>query len=181
MGGAASGLAAAVVNVRTDTAGRTLPVSETPSPDTLRLYGDVFFVALRSPRHAGHSLAALRPAFEPPLILGQVRVFRFDDVPRGFFTWAWLSPEAERKLVTGGQLSPEDWRSGDRLWIVDLVAPYRGLTKGIVRWIMEPGNFAEREFHFRRVSEGNRTRRIVRIDFSRPDDKATILTEADFV
>jgi cytolysin-activating lysine-acyltransferase len=161
-------------------AGRTLPVSEAPAPDTLRLYGDVFFLALRSPRHAGHSLAALRPAFEPPLILGQVRVFRFDEVPRGFFTWAWLSPEAERKLVTGGQLSPADWRSGDRLWLVDLVAPYRGMTQGIVRWIMEPGNFAEREFCFRRVTGTNQTRRIVRIDFTRPQDKATILTEADF-
>jgi cytolysin-activating lysine-acyltransferase len=164
----------------TDAAGRPLPVSETPSPETLRLYGDVFFLALRSPRHYGHSLASLRPALEPPLILGQVRVFRFDEVPRGFFTWAWLSPEAERKLVTGGQLDPDDWRSGEKLWLIDLVAPYQGLTQGIVRWIMEPGNFAEREFFFRRVSGDRDTRRIVHIDFTRPDDKATILTAADF-
>ena len=164
----------------TDMAGRSLPVAETPSADTLRLYGDVFFLAMRSPRHAGHALAAVRPALEPPLILGQVRVFRFDDVPRGFFTWARLSPEAERRLVTGDQLLPEDWNSGDRLWLVDLVAPYRGLTSGMVRWIMTPGHFTEGAFRFRRVSVSNRTRRIVHIDLRRPDDKATILSEADF-
>jgi len=164
----------------TDTAGKVLPVSERPTPDTLRLYGDLFFLAMRSPRHAGQPLAALREAFEPPLVLGQVRVFRFDEVPRGIFTWAWFSPEAEQRYVTGNRLAPEDWRSGERLWLIDLVAPYHGLTKSMVRWIMTPGNFTDRDFRFRRVTGGNRTRRIVHIDLTRPDDKATILAEADF-
>ena len=165
----------------TDTAGRVLPPSEAPSADTLRLYGDTLFVALRSPRHAGAPLAQIRAAFEPPLVLGQIRVFRFDDIPRGLFTWGWLSADAERRYVTGEALAPEDWRSGDRLWLVDLIAPYRGLTSGIVRWVMTPGNFTDTEFRFRRVVEGNRTRRIVSIRLDRPDDKAEVMTEAEFL
>jgi cytolysin-activating lysine-acyltransferase len=132
----------------TDTTGRALPLSEAPSSDALRLYGDVLFVAFRSARHTGVPLVQIRAAFEPPLVLGQVRVFRFDDVPRGFFTWAWLSAEAERRYVTGDALAPEDWRSGDRLWLIDLIAPYRGLTSGIVRWVMTPGHFTDASFAF---------------------------------
>ena len=165
----------------TDTTGRALPLSETPSAEALRLYGDVLFVASRSARHSGVPLAQVRAAFEPPLVLGQIRVFRFDDVPRGFFTWAWLSADAERRYVTGNALAPEDWRSGDRLWLIDLIAPYRGLTSGIVRWVMTPGHFTDRAFHFRRVTQGNRTRRIVQIRLDRPDDKAEVMTEAQFL
>jgi cytolysin-activating lysine-acyltransferase len=169
------------VTVLTDTTGRTLPVSESPSQDTLRLYGDTLFLAMRSPRHAHLPLSQLRGAFEPPLILGQIRVFRFDEVPRGLFTWAWFSPDAERRYVTGQALTPEDWRSGEHLWLIDLIAPYRGLTSSMVRWVMTPGNFADREFHFRRVTQGNRTRRIVRIRLDRPDDKADVMTEDAFL
>jgi cytolysin-activating lysine-acyltransferase len=165
----------------TDTTGRALPPSETPSSEALRLYGDVLFVAFRSARHSGVPLAQIRAAFEPPLVLGQIRVFRFDDVPRGFYTWALLSAEAERRYVTGEALLPEDWRSGNRLWLIDLIAPYRGLTSGIVRWVMTPGNFTDRAFHFRRVTQGNRTRRIVHIRLDRPDDKAEVMTEAQFL
>jgi cytolysin-activating lysine-acyltransferase len=165
----------------TDSTGQTLPAAETPSSDTLRLYGDAFFVAMRSPRHAQLPLAALREAFEPPLLLGQLRVFRFDDIPRGFFTWALFSAAAERRYIRGGSLTAGDWRSGDRLWLVDLVAPYRGLTAGMVRWVMMPGNFTDGTFHFRRVIGGNRTRKIVRIRLDRPDDKAEVMTEESFL
>jgi len=163
-----------------DSAGRMLPASETPDDTTLRAYGDAVFLAMRSPRHAGTTVAALRAAFEPPLVLGQYRIFRFDGIPRAMITWGWFSPAVEKTYVGGGVLDPEDWRSGDRLWLVDMIAPYRGLTASLGRWIMVPGNFAEREFWFRRVRDGNRTRKILHVRLDRPTGKARILTEADF-
>jgi len=153
----------------TDARGRTLPDIESPDPERLRVYGDMMFLAFRSPRHARMQVAQLRSYIEPPLLLGQFRLFRFDGVARGLYTWGWLGPEAERRLITGGQLAPEDWTSGDRLWIVDIMAPYNGLTRSMVRWIMEEGNFTDADFFFRRVGDDNRTRRIVHIDFRRPD------------
>ncbi len=163
-----------------DSAGRELPPSEAPDDKTLRAYGDAVFLAMRSQRHAVTTVAALRASFEPPLVLGQYRVFRFDGVPRAMITWGWFSREVEKTYVGGGLLRSEDWRSGDHLWLVDLVAPYRGLTSSLVRWIMTPGNFAEREYWFRRVRDGNRTRKIVHVRVDRTTDKARILTEADF-
>jgi cytolysin-activating lysine-acyltransferase len=149
-----------------DSKGNPLPKAEAPSPDTLRAYGDMMFLAFRSPRHVRMPVSVLRTYLEPPLVSGQFRLFRFDDVPRAMFTWAHLGPEAERKLVTGEPLVPEDWKSGPNLWIVDMIAPYAGLTAQIARWIMERGNFSEREFYFRRVGGENETRRIVHIDFN---------------
>lgn len=49
--------------------------------------------------------------------------------PIGYAVWALLSEEAEAKLLagaetgTGGRLRPDEWKSGDRLWLVDMVVP----------------------------------------------------------
>ncbi|MEM8632919.1 MAG: toxin-activating lysine-acyltransferase [Pseudomonadota bacterium] len=156
------------------------PVQEFPDGDRLRAYGDFLFLAFRSPHHARMSVANLRMAIEPPLTHGQYRIFRFDGVARGLFTWAYLSDDAAAGLVAGGTLDPDAWRSGPNLWIMDLIAPYKGLTSQMVRWIMTPGNFTETEFFYRRVVAGNQTRRIVRIDLRQPDDKARVLRDGDF-
>jgi cytolysin-activating lysine-acyltransferase len=163
-----------------DSSGQMLPTVEAPPPDRLRVYGDLLFLAFRSDRHARMSTATLRAWLEPPVELGQFRVFRFDDVPRGMYTWGWLGPEAERKLIAGEVLTPEDWRSGDALWIVDLIAPYRGMTKSMVRFIMTPGNFSDRSFWFRRVTGVNETQRIVNIDFRRRQ-LARVLDDSAFL
>lgn len=163
-----------------DSQGQPLSDREAPSADRLRIYGDFSFLALRSTRHSRMSVATLRSYMEPPIVLGQFRVFRFDEVPRAMFTWGWLGPEAERKLITGEALEPTDWTSGDHLWIIDLIAPYRGLTAQIARWIMVRGNFAKREFFFRRVGGMNETRRIVHIDFD-ADRLSRLYTDAEYL
>lgn len=164
----------------TDAKGAVLPAAEAPSEALLRAYGDMAFLAFRSPRHRAMAVADLRRYLEPPLTLGQFRLFRFDGVPRGMYTWAWLTDDAERRLIGGEGLSPEDWGAGDRLWIVDLIAPYRGLTASMVRWLMVPGHFTERSFLYRRVDGANRTRRIVHIDFCRAR-LAKVMDEARFL
>ena len=163
-----------------DSTGRKLPPVETPSDDLLRAYGDATFLFLRSARHATMPLAVFRTALEPPFLSGQFRIFRFDGVPRGLMTWAWLSRDAERRYVAGETLRPDDWTSGDHLWLIDLVAPYRGLTKGIARWVMKPGNFSKDQFWYRRVSGDNVTRKVVHVRLDRPDDKADILPASAF-
>ena len=165
----------------TDVKGLLLPPVETPTPETLRAYGDYLFLAMRSPRHQQMDIATLKGAVVPPLMADQFKIFRFDGVPRGLFTWARLSPEAERRYVSGAPLLESDWRSGDHLWIIDLIAPYRGMTASMVRWITVPGNLTKSDFRFRRVKNGRETRRIVHIDFNRPGALSKIETDADFL
>lgn len=168
------------MTVLVDSQGVELPAIESPSPEKLRVYGDMMFLAFRSPRHGAMNVRALRAWLEPAVETGQFRIFRFDDVPRGMYTWAWLTREAERKLIEGAPLAPEDWTNGDRLWIVDLIVPYRGLMPQLGRWLMVKGNFAETEFLFRRVSGRNNTRRIVQADVVKPS-RTRVWTEADFL
>lgn len=151
---------------------------EFPDAGKLRVYGDIAFLAFRSPRHQAMPLGVLRESVEPPVELGQFRIFRFDEIPRGVFTWARLDAAAEREYLTRGRLDPNAWNSGDRLWIIDLIAPYRGLAQGMVRWITKPGNFTDKDFRFRRVEGRDRTRKIVHIDFHRPGGLSRVYESA---
>ncbi|OHT22044.1 RTX toxin acyltransferase family protein [Sphingomonas haloaromaticamans] len=65
----------------------------------------------------------------PALIHQQFYIFHDGDKPVGLALWAKCGAQAERKLE-GGMIEPEnrltleEWRSGDRLWLVDLIAPF---------------------------------------------------------
>lgn len=154
---------------------------EFPSREKLAVYGDFMFLALRSPYHAPMPLTGMRDVFETPIQLGQFRVFRFDDVPRALITWAKLDHDAEQKYLRGEVLAPSDWTSGDRLWLIDFIAPYKGLTRGISRWIMKPGNFTTGAYYFRRTHADQSTRKIMRVDLSTPKDKARKFSDSQII
>lgn len=63
----------------------------------------------------------------PPVILGQYKL-RIDDkaggLPIAYASWAFLSEEVESSYRAAHKLRPGDWRSGDRLWLVDCIAPF---------------------------------------------------------
>lgn len=83
----------------------------------------------------------------PAILHEQFRVFRFgplpglegakpedflagmtreglEQMPLGVALWGWLSRASERKVEAGERLSPEDWKSGDRLWLLELITPF---------------------------------------------------------
>jgi cytolysin-activating lysine-acyltransferase len=58
----------------------------------------------------------------PPLALRQYRIFHDGKKPLAFALWASLSEDGEKALLSGrGRLRPSDWRTGDKLWLVDMV------------------------------------------------------------
>lgn len=65
----------------------------------------------------------------PPVILRQYKL-RIDDkvggLPTAYASWAFLSEEIEGSYRKSHKLRPGDWRSGDRLWLVDCIAPFGG-------------------------------------------------------
>lgn len=63
----------------------------------------------------------------PPVGLDQFRLWRQGNLPVAFATWAYLSEDAEKRLMEGvRRLSPMDWKSGDNLWLMDMIAPFGG-------------------------------------------------------
>ncbi|HWR04555.1 MAG TPA: toxin-activating lysine-acyltransferase [Humidesulfovibrio sp.] len=94
-----------------------------PSP----VLGMVVGLMMDSPMHQHLFLADVKWLVLPALALQQYRIFRKDGVPVAYVSWAMLTEEAENRLKQGQmRLRPDEWKAGERSWIIDLVAPYGG-------------------------------------------------------
>ena len=92
----------------------------------------MFYLASLTKPHRSRTLGQVLYAFETPFRLNQYHIFRQNGFPRGFVTFAGLSPEAElRYAIQEKPLKASDFTSGSSFWIVDLVAPF-GQTNQIV-------------------------------------------------
>lgn len=70
--------------------------------------------------HRKYSIEDLERLVLPCLLMDQAWV-----VPKACAIWAWLTEEAERSyLERSRKLRPEDFAAGDRLWIVEFIAPF---------------------------------------------------------
>ena len=47
-----------------------------------------------------------------------------EQLPLGVAIWAKLSEAAEQKLEKGEHLDLAEWKSGDRVWLVELISPF---------------------------------------------------------
>ena len=63
-------------------------------------------------------------------------MFCIDEVPRYGITWAFLSGAAQQKLMRGEMLTPAEWRSGNNMWVIEIIAPYaQGTAAAAVHWL----------------------------------------------
>ena len=108
--------------VKTDAAVRA-------KPTVSHMLGEVTWLLSQSPAHKHFAIGDLEWLAMPAILMEQFRVFHGDNHPLGFALWAYLSEDAEARLAGavaaggGARLRPDDWKSGDRLWLVELVAP----------------------------------------------------------
>lgn len=110
--------------------------------------GQVIWLLSQSALHRELRIKELEWSFMPAILKEQFRVFRFgplpglenvdprafapagitkeglEQMPLGVAIWARLSEAAEAKLEKGERLSMEDWDSGDRVWLVELISPF---------------------------------------------------------
>ena len=87
--------------------------------------GEIVWLMTQSPVHKHLFLADLEWLVMPPVLLSQYRIFRVQDRPVGVAFWAFLTEEAEARLKGGNpRLRPDEWKAGDRAWLIELVAPF---------------------------------------------------------
>lgn len=110
--------------------------------------GQIVWVLSQSPMHRELRIKELEWSFMPAVLFEQFRIFRFgplpgsgemdpatfaklgltkeglEQMPLGVAIWAKLSAEAEARLEAGEKLKADDWRSGDRVWLVELISPF---------------------------------------------------------
>jgi cytolysin-activating lysine-acyltransferase len=94
-----------------------------PPPDAV--LGQVVWLMMNMPQYRHVFLADLEWMVLPPILLSQYRLFRVGDRVVAFAAWAYLSEAVETRLQgPNPRLAPSEWKSGDRLWLVDLHAPF---------------------------------------------------------
>ena len=60
-----------------------------------------------------------------PILLQQFRLFYAKDRPIGVALWAYVSDDVQERLAQGStRRAPNDWKSGDNLWLAELIAPF---------------------------------------------------------
>ena len=152
--------------------------------------GQIVWLLSRSPLHREIRIKDLEWSFMPAILHEQFRIFRFgplpglegvdpqklapaglskealEQLPLGVAIWAKLSEAAEAKLEKGERLEPEDWRSGDRVWLVELISPFatpeNKLSEAMLLDLMQ-GPFKQVAFNLHRTDPATGRRDKVRV------------------
>ncbi len=96
----------------------------------LKLLGQVTWLLGLSPPHRHMFIADLEWRIRPAIVLRQCRLFHDKGRAVAFVTWAYVSDEVAGRLKAApDRLRPDEWRCGNRLTIMDVVAPFGGGEK----------------------------------------------------
>lgn len=74
--------------------------------------------------HRDRKFSTIDQDILPPILLKQFRVIRDQKLPIAFLTWAMVSEEVESKVLKSESLQLNDWKSGNKLVVVDCIAPF---------------------------------------------------------
>ena len=87
--------------------------------------GQAVWLMMNMPVYRHFFLGDLDWMVLPPILLNQYRLFRVENRIVAFAAWGFLSEAAEQRLSgPNPRLAPADWKSGDRLCLVHLFAPF---------------------------------------------------------
>ena len=143
-------------------------------PTVSHILGEMTWLLSQSPLHKVMRIEDLEWLVMPAIIHKQFYLFRDGERPVGLALWAKCGPTAEKKLE-GGMIEPEnrltleEWRGGDRIWLVDLVAPFataQNHQREIMIADLISGPLQGTEFHFHQTdpASGERVVRTISAD-----------------
>ena len=89
------------------------------------ILGEMVWLYSMSDLHRPWPMGSIHQWLLPAILHNQYRLYYKDKRPVGLVTWAYMSKEVETAYVRNTQsLKPVDWKSGDRGWILDFIAPF---------------------------------------------------------
>lgn len=123
------------------------------------MLGEMTWLLTQSPLHRALAIGDLEWLVMPALLTQQFYVFRDGEQPVGLALWAKTDAAGERKLAAGliepaNRLTLEEWSGGDRLWLVDLIAPFADETNRHLEVMLADlisGPLRGQEFRFHRA------------------------------
>jgi hemolysin-activating ACP:hemolysin acyltransferase len=109
-------------------------------------FAQIVSLLMHSSRYKHYTLADLEWLVLPPLLSGQCGVAEAKSkengvsIPVAVALWASVSPEVDRRLsenlAAPVRLRPDEWRSGDILWLVDAIGDRR-VIPGFLKQLSE--------------------------------------------
>ncbi|MFA5952607.1 MAG: toxin-activating lysine-acyltransferase [Hyphomicrobium sp.] len=103
------------------------PAPEGHARTVSQVLGEIVWLMSQSPLLKQMFISDLEWFAMTPILLQQFRLFYDKDKPIGVVLWANASDEVAERLAQGvARLRPQDWKSGDQLWIVEVIAPFGG-------------------------------------------------------
>jgi cytolysin-activating lysine-acyltransferase len=98
--------------------------------DKLPMLGPIVWLLSQTPSHRHLFLSDLEWRILPPVSLGQCKLYMKGNAPLAFVSWAKVTDEVERRLSKGNvRLAPAEWANGDKIWLVDVIAPFGGVPE----------------------------------------------------
>lgn len=91
----------------------------------LPILGPVLWLYARDERRKFTFIADQDWLLMPPILLDQCKLYMKEEIPWAFITWALVSDEVDARLRTQiPKIAPHEWKSGEHLWLIDVVAPF---------------------------------------------------------
>ena len=92
---------------------------------TFAMLGEATALMAESPLHKDRSISEIGGLILPPLMLGQLRIWRRGGLPVALATWAWLDAETEEAVLHRDHLpAPDQWNNGSNPVVIDFIAPF---------------------------------------------------------
>jgi hemolysin-activating ACP:hemolysin acyltransferase len=127
-------------------------------------FAQIVTVLMRSPLYRHYTLGDLEWLVIPPLVAGQCTVANTSlkqngvTVPVAIALWASVSAEVDKKLSENlhlpMRLRPDEWRSGDVLWLIEAVGDPRAVPQ-LLKQLVET-TFKGREVKMRAPGENGK-------------------------
>lgn len=102
------------------------PAAQVQAPKTVsQMLGEIVWLMTQSPVHKQLFIGDLEWFAMPAILLEQFRTFYGPNAPAAVAFWAMVSEETEQRLEAGAhKLRADEWKGGDRPWLIELVAPF---------------------------------------------------------
>ena len=101
--------------------------------DKLQELNDVISLYKKFDRYKKDTREELFYHLLPSFKLSQYKTIKEDDKVVAFANWAMLNKQAEDEYLKTGDFANDQWQSGFRVWVIDVVSQGKGVK--IVNWL----------------------------------------------
>lgn len=127
---------------------------------TSEVLGEITWLMSQSPLHKRLFIQDLEWFVMTPILLQQFRLFYDQQKPIGVVLWAHANEDVAEMLGQGiSKLRPQDWQSGDEVWVVEAIAPFGGGEEMVKD--LKANVFAEQDVRYLATDASGQSVRVV--------------------